>query len=158
MVMNSLVIIAVIIIVLYIGAMIYAGRQIPESISQTVYVMPRTGQLIFAIVMMAVGFLLMPVLMEVSSEWTQVFAFLMCFGILGVGAAPLVVKEKNTFHYVCAAMCGISSQVLVALNQPLCLLLWFLYIGYTLFAKDVSRNFFLAEIACMLIVFIYCLT
>lgn len=156
--MNSLVIVAIIIIVLYTGAMIYAGKKIPESISQTVYVMPRTGQLIFAIVMMAVGFLLMPVLMEVSSEWTQVFAFLMCFGILGVGAAPLVVKGKNTFHYVCAAMCGISSQVLVALNQPLCLLLWFLYVCYTMFAKDVSRNFFWAEITCMLIVFIYCLT
>jgi len=68
--MNSLVIVAIIIIVLYTGAMIYAGKKIPESISQTVYVMPRTGQLIFAIVMMAVGFLLMPVLMEVSSEWT----------------------------------------------------------------------------------------
>lgn len=77
---------------------------------------------------------------------------------LFVGASPLVAKEKNTIHYVCAAVSGISSQVLVALNQPLFLLMWFLYIGYTLLAKDGSRNFFWVEVSCMLIVFVYCLT
>jgi hypothetical protein len=155
--MNSLVFIAMAIIVLYVGAMICAGKKIPESISQTVYVMPRTGQWVFTVVMMAVAFLLVPVLMEISAEYTQVLAFFMTGGLLGLGAAPLVVKEKNTFHYVCAAVCGIASQVLVGLNQPLCLLVWFLYIGYTLFAKDVSRNYFWAEVACMLSIFIYCL-
>lgn len=156
MVLNSLVIIAMAIIVLYMGAMIFTGKQIPESVSQTVYIMPRTGQWVFALVMMSVGFLLAPVLMEISAERTQVFAFLMTGGILGVGASPLVAKEKNTFHYVCAAISGIASQVLVALNQPLCLLAWFLYVIYTLFAKDVSRHFFWAEVACMLTAFVYC--
>ena len=138
--------------------MIYIGKQIPESISQTVYVLPRTYKWIYTLAMMSVGFLLVPVLMEISSEHTEVLAFLISFGILGTGAAPLVAKEKNTFHYVCAAVCGISSQLLVALNSPLCLLLWFLYIGYTLFAKDVSRHFFWAEVECVLIIFCYCLT
>lgn len=155
--MSSLVIIAVIIIVLYICAMIYAGGQIPESISQTVYVMPKAGQCVFTIVMMSEGFLLVPVLMDISAEWTQILAFLMTGGILGVGAAPLVAKEKNTFHYVCAAVSGIASQVLVALNQPICLLAWFLYFGYILFAKDVSRHVFWAEVSCVLSIFIYCL-
>ncbi|MBR6128996.1 MAG: hypothetical protein IKQ07_05115 [Bacteroidaceae bacterium] len=138
------------------GAMIYAGHEIPESISQTVYLMPRKCQWVFTIVMMSVGFLLVPVLMEISTERTQVFAFLMTGGILGVGASPLVAKERNIFHYVCAAVSGIASQVLVALNQPLCLLAWFLYVGYTLFAKDVSRHFFWAEVMCMLTTFVYC--
>lgn len=156
--MNSLVAIAITVIALYVGAMIYTGRQIPESISQTVFVLPRKGQWLFTVVMWVVGFLLMPVLMEKVSEQTQFIAFLMVSGILFVGASPLVLKEKNTIHYVFAAVAGIASQLLVALNQPLLLLLWFLYIGYTLLAKDGSKNLFWVEVSCMLTVFAFCLT
>lgn len=156
--MNSLVAIAITVISLYVGAMIYTGRQIPESISQTVFVLPRKGQWLFTVVMWVVGFLLMPVLMEKVSEQTQFIAFLMVSGILFVGASPLVLKEKNTIHYVFAAVAGIASQLLVALNQPLLLLLWFLYIGYTLLAKDGSKNLFWVEVSCMLTVFAFCLT
>jgi hypothetical protein len=108
--------------------------------------------------MWVVGFLLMPVLMEKVSEQTQFIAFLMVSVILFVGASPLVLKEKNTIHYVFAAVAGIASQLLVALNQPLLLLLWFLYIGYTLLAKDGSKNLFWVEVSCMLTVFAFCLT
>ena len=156
--MNSLVAIAITVIALYVGAMIYSGRGIPESISQTVFLLPRKGQWVFTVVMWVVGFLLMPVLLEKVSEQTQFIAFLMVSGICFVGASPLVLKEKNTIHYVFAAVAGIASQLLVALNQPLLLLLWFLYIGYTLLAKDGSKNLFWVEVSCMLTVFAYCLT
>lgn len=156
--MNSLVVIALIVIALYTGAMIYSGRGIPESISQTVFLLPRKGQWVFTVVMWVVGFLLMPVLLEKVSEQTQFIAFLTISGVCFVGASPLVLKEKNTIHYVCAAVAGIASQLLVALNQPLLLLLWFLYVGYTLLAKDGSKNLFWVEVSCMLTVFAYCLT
>ncbi len=77
--------------------------------------------------------------------------------IIGVGASPLVLKEKNTFHYVCAAVSGVASQVLVALYQPYLLLTWTLYVGYTLLAKDVSKNLFWVEVLCMLNIFALCL-
>ncbi len=156
--MISLVVIAITIIALYLGAMIYAGRQIPESISQTVYVLPRKGQWLFTIVMWTVAFILLPQLMQISTDNTRFLAFLAMGGILGVGASPLVAKEKNTFHYVCAAVSGIASQSLVALNRPLLLLVWFWYVGYTLLAKDGSRNMFWVQISCMLTVFAFCLT
>ncbi len=156
--MSSLVIIAIAVISLYLGAMIYADRQIPESISQTVYVLPRKGQWLFTIVIWVMCFLLTPVLMQVSSDSTRFLVFLMAVGLLGVGAMPLVAKEKNTAHYVCAAIAGIASQALVALNQPLCMFLWSMYVGYTLFAKDGSRNMFWVQISCMLSVFTYCIT
>lgn len=156
--MISLVVIAITIIALYLCAMIYTGRQIPESISQTVYVQPRKGQWLFTIVMWSVAFLLIPQLMQISTDNTRFLAFLAMGGILGVGASPLVVKEKNTFHYVCAAVSGIASQLLVALNQPLLLLVWFWYVGYTLLAKDGSKNMFWVQFSCMLTVFAYCLT
>ena len=156
--MNSLIIAAMTVIALYVGAMIYTGKQIPESISQTVFLLPRKGQWVFTIVMWVVGFSLMPVLMEKVSESTQFVAFFMIAGILFVGAAPLVLKEKNTVRYVFAAVSGIASQLLVALNQPLLLLTWFLYIGYTLMAKDVSKNLFWVEVLCMLNIFALCFT
>ena len=156
--MNSLIIAAMTVIALYVGAMIYTGKQIPESISQTVFLLPRKGQWVFSVVMVMVGFLLMPVLFEKVSESTQFIAFFMSAGIIGVGVAPLGLKEKNTIHYVFAAVSGIASQLLVALNQPLLLLTWFLYIGYTLMAKDVSKNLFWVEVLCMLNIFALCLT
>ncbi len=156
--MIGLVIASITTIALYVGAMVYTGRKIPESISQTVFLLPRKGQWVFTIVMWMVGFMLMPVLMEKVSEQTQFIAFLMIGGVCFVGAAPLVPKAKNTVHYVGAVDAGIASQLLVALNQPLLLLLWFLYIGYTLLAKDVSRNVFWVEILSTLNIFALCLT
>ena len=155
--MQIMVLIAIAVIVLYTGAMIYRSREIPASISATVFQLSRKGQWVFTIVMWLVGFLLLPVLLEKVSEKTQFLAFLMVAGIGFVGAAPLVLKEKNTVHYVSAAIAGISSQLLVALNQPLLLLTWVLYVGYTLVAKDVSRNLFWVEFLCMLNIFALCL-
>lgn len=156
--MNTLVVISMIAITAYVVVMVIKEKEIPESISSTVFRLEKKWAWVFTAVMWIVGFLLMPALMEKVSESTQFIAFFMVAGILFVGASPLVAKEKNTIHYVCAAVSGISSQVLVALNQPLFLLMWFLYIGYTLLAKDGSRNFFWVEVSCMLIVFVYCLT
>ena len=155
--MTTLVIMALIVIAAYVITMSVVMREIPVSISSTVYGLGKKWQWVFTIVMWIVGFSIVPTLMEKSSDTTRFLAFFSIAGILFVGAAPLVAKEKNTFHYVCAAVSGIASQVLVALNQPLLLLVWFLYIGYTLLAKDSSRNFFWVEVSCMLTVFAYCL-
>ena len=157
-IMNSLVFIAMFTIVAYVVAMVIKNKEIPESISSTVFNLEKKWKWVFSAVMWIVGFLLMPPLMEKVSDSTRFIAFFMVAGILFVGASPLVAKEKNTLHYVCAAVAGIASQLLVALNQPLLLLIWFLYIGYTLAAKDGSRNFFWVEVSCMLSVFVYCLT
>lgn len=156
--MNSLVIIALIVMVSYTVAMSMVTKGIPESISSTVYLLGRKFAWVFTIVMWSVVFLIVPKLMEISSDGTRFLAFFSVAGILGIGASPLVAREKNTFHYVCAAVSGIASQLLVALNHPLLLLLWFPYIGYTLLAKDGGRNFFWVEVSCMLTVFAYCLT
>ena len=156
--MNSLVVLSMIAITAYTTAMVIKEKEIPESISSTVFRLNKKREWVFTLVMWIVGFLLMPPLMEKVSDSTRFIAFFTVAGILFVGASPLVAKEKNTIHYVCAAVSGIASQVLVALNQPLLLLMWFPYIGYTLVVKDGSRNFFWVEVSCMLTVFAYCLT
>lgn len=156
--MNTLVVISMIAITAYVVVMVIKEKEIPESISSTVFKLKKKEAWVFSAVMWLVGFLLMPPLMEKVSDSTRFIAFFMVAGILFVGASPLVAKEKNTIHYVCAAVSGVASQLLVALNQPMFLLMWFPYIGYTLVAKDGSRNFFWVEVTCMLTVFAYCLT
>lgn len=156
--MNSLFFVAMTVIALYVGAMIWTGKKIPESISSTVYLLPRKGQFLFTVVLWIVGFCLVIPLMEKVSDSTRFLVFLMVAGVIGVGAAPLVAKERNTFHYVCAAVSGVTSQLLVALNQPLLLSTWSLYVGYTLFEEDVSKNFFWVQVLCTLTVFALCFT
>lgn len=156
--MNTLVVMSMIAITAYVVVMVIKEKEIPESISSTVFKLKKKVAWVFSAVMWLVGFLLMPPLMEKVSDSTRFIAFFMVAGILFVGASPLVAKEKNTIHYVCAAVAGVASQLLVALNQPMFLLMWFTYIGYTLVAKDGSRNFFWVEVTCMLTVFAYCLT
>ena len=155
--MNTLVVISMIAITAYVVVMVIKEKEIPESISSTVFKLKKKAAWVFSAVMWLVGFLLMPPLMEKVSDSTRFIAFFMVAGILFVGASPLVAKEKNTIHYVFAVIAGITSQLLVALNQPLLLLTWFLYIGYTLVAKDVSRNLFWVEVLCMLNIFALCL-
>lgn len=152
-----MVFIAFAIVAIYIGAMIYTAREIPESISQTVFLLPRKGQWLFTAVMVATGFLLLPSLLDKTAETTQFVAFITVAGVLFVGASPLVSSEKNVFHYVCAAMSGIASQLLVLLNHPELLSIWFPYVGYTLLAKDSSRNFFWVEVCCIITIFSYVL-
>ncbi len=155
--MIGMVIAAIIIIALYTGAMVISNKEIPTSISQTVFLLPKKGQWLFTVVMVAVGILLAPTLFEISGDYTRFLVFFTIAGILGVGASPVVAKESNTFHNVCAVVSGLASQLLVYLNSPHLLLLWFLYVGYTLAAKDGSKNLFWVEVACMLTVFAYCI-
>ena len=154
--MVTLAIIAMVIIALYTGAMILHTKEIPDSISATSYVLPSAGKWVFSAVMGLVGILLAPVLIELSTENTQFLAFLAIAGVFGVGGTPLLVHEKNTIHNICAIVAGLASQVLVYLNSPRLMLLWFLYVGYTLAAKDGRKNLFWVEVACMLTVFAYC--
>lgn len=155
--MQTMVLIALAVIVLYTGAMIYRSREIPASISATVFQLSERGRWVFTAVMFLAVFLLMPPLMEKVADASRPVVFFMIAGIGFVGAAPLVAKDRNTVHYVSAVIAGIASQLLVALNQPLLLLTWFLYFGYTIIAKDASRNLFWTEVLCMLNVFAYCL-
>ncbi len=155
--MMVMVYIAMAIIALYTGAMILHTKEIPDSISATSYTLPSAGKWVFSAVFGLVGILIAPMLMEISSENTKFLVFLTIAGVLGVGGTPLLVNERNTIHNVCAVIAGLASQFLVYLNSPHLLLLWFFYVGYTLAAKDGSKNLFWVEVACMLTIFAYCI-
>ena len=151
-----MVIIAIIITVIYVTAVSLLAGELPVSVSSTVYELGKKWAWVFTVVMFIVPMLLAPSLMS-HSKGTEFLAFLTIGGVLGVGAAPLMSGERNTFHYLCAAVSGLASQMLVALNTPLLLLIWLPYICYTLYEKDCKHNLLCVELECMIVIFIYCL-
>lgn len=135
----------------------------PDSISQIVFLLKDRNKWIFAAVMVGVGLLLMPFLLERASEGTKFLSFLSIAGVIGVGVNPLIgshdgetAMHSDTLHYVCAALCGVCSQLLVALNSPWWLTLWTLYVAYTLFERKADKNVFMAEVICILTTLLFC--
>lgn len=78
---------------------------IPNSISETYYLLGKMGWL-FQMTVLLVAFMVIPTLIDRSSINTQFLAFLACAGLAFVAAAPLF-KEKfeGKIHYVGAGVC-----------------------------------------------------
>ena len=131
-------------------------KGIPESISSGVYQFSESKKWVFSLIMLCVAAMIMPQLLIVSKESTQPLAFAMCVGLMGVGADPLSKDSKNVLHYVSAAICGLSSQFLIAFNNPILLLLWAPYVIYTLVWEFSGKNMFIAELIMMLGIGIMC--
>lgn len=81
---------------------------VPYSISETYYLLGKMGWL-FQVTLFSVAFLVVPTLIDRSSENTQFLAFLACMGLAFVGAAPLFKMElEGKVHYVSAAICCVG--------------------------------------------------
>lgn len=88
----------------YLG-MVLIRFGIPKSISETYYLLGNMGWL-FQVTLFSVAFLVVPELIDRSSEGTRFLAFLACAGLAFVGAAPLFKMElEGKVHYISAAIC-----------------------------------------------------
>lgn len=124
------------------------NKEMPNSISQTVYMLSEKWKWLFTVVMFVAAFMIAPQLMTVASAYgCEFLSYLTVAGILGVGVDPLVKNEKNIIHYASAVIMGASSQTLVLLVNPWFLLSWVPYICYTLYMEDGSKNMFVGEMS-----------
>lgn len=97
--------IASIIILFSYLAFVVAKFGIPKSISESYYLLGKMGWM-FQITLFVTAFLIVPSLIDASSENTQFLAFLACAGLLFVGASPLFRREfDNKVHTCSAALC-----------------------------------------------------
>lgn len=95
---------SLIIMLSYLG-MVLIRFGIPKSISESYYLLGKMGWL-FQVTLFSVAFLVVPTLIDRSSENTQFLAFLACMGLAFVGAAPLFKRKlEGKVHYISAAMC-----------------------------------------------------
>lgn len=124
-------ILALIIIFLYVGILIYKNKEIPSSISETYYILQ--NKYWFQFVMTSVGIILLITLLNIIPGSIQFLAFLSCSGMILVGTSPNFKEEfEGKVHKAGAIISILGSQLLVALTQPIILLSWILWILYTL--------------------------
>ena len=86
-------------------AFVVAKFGIPQSISDTFYLLGKKGWM-FQVALAATAFCVVPSLINASSENTQFLAFLACAGLAFVAFAPLFKMDlEGKVHFVSAYIC-----------------------------------------------------
>lgn len=114
-------------------------KGIPYSISETFYKLEHKWW--FLATMWLTAGLLMPAILEVTSNSYQFTAFLACVGLIMVGVAPNFREGiDRKIHTIGAVLCLVFSQVWVSLTCPWMLLLWAGYLVYTIVMMIKNRT------------------
>ena len=153
------ILLAFIILLVYTLYVIRLGGTIPPSLSESIFTLPRKRYWTWTATMFAVCILCMPSVIENTSTNTQFLAFIAVAAIGFVGAAPLCKykddKLQFNVHEKSAIIAGVLSQIVVFLNRPMLLALWFIYGAF--FKKMTKTKLFWAEVVCFISTFLYCL-
>lgn len=146
------------IIALYILIYIAIFKQIPNSLSQTVYKLKYKyiWTIVISLTVFILGFQLFPIVK---------YSFIVFIGLaslLFVGGTPLVLDETQLsykVHMISAYICAISVNILVLIENPLFLLCWIPWIIiYFIYNKNWKSKKFWAEIVCFLMIWLILLT
>lgn len=127
-----LVVLSMVAVSFYTGAVCIKGRGVPNSISATFYALAHKYW--FRFTMWTTPILLMPAILEVSRPGSEFLAFLALVGMIMVGCAPDYARApfQHKVHVSGAVMCIGFSQTWVALNCWWILLpVWLAYLTYT---------------------------
>lgn len=125
--MICLVLVSLLLITAYTTAVCIKGHGVPSSISATFYALDH--KLWFGATMWLTAGLLMPAILEISTENSEWAAFLACVGMMLVGLAPNFKEEfEGKIHEAGATMCLLFSQVWIGFNNPWLLLAWLIYL------------------------------
>lgn len=128
--MICIMLISLFLVAAYTTAVCIKGHGVPSSISATFYALDH--KLWFGATMWLTAGLLMPAILEMTPESYQFTAFLACAGMMLVGAAPNFREGiERSIHVAGAILCLVFSQVWVALTCPWFLLVWIVYVIYT---------------------------
>lgn len=112
------------IIIIYLAIIIIKEKKIPHSISETRYYLD--NPIWFTIIMVFISYNLLPLILSVTPENYQIFAFLSMIGISFVGVADDFKRDKSTdmIHTIFATISFICSQIWIGLLIPKLLLIW----------------------------------
>lgn len=108
-------IISIIVFAVYITAILLKFKIVPESLSNTYYMLGKWGPL-FTLMMFACAFTILPPMLEVTNSLYQFVAFFCPAAICFVGAAPNFKKDKmeGKVHVISAYVSAIFGLLWVA--------------------------------------------
>ncbi|MBV8038579.1 glycosyl transferase [Bacteroides sp. AN502] len=131
--MKILVLFSALCITVYTIAVCIKCNGIPYSISETFYKLEHKWW--FLVTMWLTAGLLMPAILESTPGCYQFTAFLACIGMMFVGVAPNFREGLDSpVHITGAILCILFSQVWVLLTCPWMMLVWAVYLAYTVLA------------------------
>lgn len=161
--MNITIIIAITILVIYTVTLCVMNKRIPNSLSQSVFMLPPSASWLWTLVIGFVAVAVMPKMLEVSGDNWKFLAFLSCVGLILVALCPLSPKKNSIqyqTHMIGAWMCAVSSQILITVNNTWLLLMWVPWLAaFVWITKDNEwrTKVFWAEWTCFPITFTFCL-
>ena len=129
--MITLLILSVILLVVYIGFVIYKEQDIPHSISKTYYLFPDNFSWVFRVVMIIIPALIFPVWLGESEDSLRFLTFLGCSGMMFVGCSPnLHITQENKVHYIAAVTCCLGAVLWQIFSGSWIILVgWFIVCG-----------------------------
>jgi len=157
--MITALILSIILVVLFVGFVIYKDKKFPESISAMVYTLPGDWKWIWSIWMVAVSILTYaPTIQILDPRGLGFLGFLSMVCLCFVAVWPLFDLEHRKLHYTLAIIGGILTQVCVAFINPYWLFLWIIIPGIVIYDLWKNKKFLvtskygvmIAEIICYL--------
>lgn len=147
-------IIAFALLIMYTLIICVVNKQIPNSLSASVFLLPPSGVWLWTVIITAIAVLTMPALLDITPEKWQFIAFIGCAALGFVAAAPLV-RDKGDMaykvHCTAAVVCAICSQALVVIICPWLLMTWIpWFAAFVWITKDERwlTQVFWAEMVC----------
>ena len=135
----------IIALLLALAVVVYASarsRALPESISDIAYIIPHWA---FSVWIVAVGFALLPAMLDaLPDEWRWV-GFLSVAGLFCVASSAYYKTEAAALHYTGGCLCALCATAVVAMLCPKLLLLWAVYVAAMTFLRF-DRWLFWAEV------------
>lgn len=99
------------ILLTYLCYTVWVGRGIPQSLSQTYYVLGNRGWL-FQLVMSVTGIGLYYPWSAVTPDELLCLPFIACGGLLFVATAPqFKIRLEGPVHYISAVVCGLAAAL-----------------------------------------------
>lgn len=153
---------ALAILLAYTITLCAANKEIPRSLSDTVFSLPVGGSWLWTLVIGSIAILAMPAFIERCSVGTQFLAFISCAGLALVAAAPLVRNKSDiaySVHMGGAYACGVCSQIAISINNLEVMLLWMAWVfAFIWITKDKlwQTQVFWAEMTCFSTTFAFC--
>ena len=140
--MIYLIIFCLILTLVYNFYIISKFKKIPESLSETSYMLGGNKRFLFTLYCFSVCFLLIPVLLEFTPVSLQILPFIFCGGILFAGCSPLFKEGLDKiihytfaylsfFTYICYmifCMGWIWLIIYLTILSILCLIKWKCYV------------------------------
>jgi len=162
--MDNMIIIAIAVLLIYTLTLCCINGKIPNSLSQSVFMLPPSASWLWTLVIGFVAVAVMPKMLDVAGDNWKFMAFLSCIGLIFVALCPLSPRKNGIeykVHMTGAWMSAVCSQLLVAVTKFWQMSLWIPWIAAFVFLTcwyGWRTKVLWAEMTCFATIFILLLS